>query len=60
MKVYRVSFRDRSRKEIESLEVLAATVDMALAFSQKVARRIKGCVSMSAVAIGMEDGLYAN
>ena len=55
MKMYRVSFRDKFRKEIESLEIQAITVDMAFAFSQKVARRIKGCVSMSAVAIGTED-----
>ncbi|WP_455577089.1 hypothetical protein [Anaerosinus sp.] len=60
MKVYRVSFRDRSRKEIESVELQAITADMALTFSQKVARRIKGCVSMSAVLIGTEDGIYVN
>lgn len=60
MKVYRVSFRDRSRKEIESAEVLASADFMAMEFSREAAEKIKGCVSMSAVAIGTEDGIYAN
>lgn len=60
MKVYRVSFRDRSRKEIDSVELQAITADMALKFSLEAAKKIKGCVSMSAVAIGTEDGIYAN
>lgn len=59
MKLYRISFRDKYRREIQSMEVKAPMIDIAFAIAQDVAISIKGCTSMAANPI-REELAYVN